>query len=78
MILGLKCLRHDLFLIILLEKIKLMKEIFIYEVEQKIETFIPPDLSQDALPFSFRFYDPIIALIQENISNHTRETLSLK
>jgi hypothetical protein len=63
MILGLRCLRHDLFLVALLEKIKLMKEIFVYEVEQRIETFIPADLSQDGLPMSFRFYDPIIALI---------------
>ena len=30
--------------------------------------FIPNDLSQDSLPLSFRFYDPIIAFAAEGVS----------
>ena len=30
------------------------------------------------MPISFQFYDSIIALVQENISNHKRDTLTLK
>ena len=30
------------------------------------------------MPVSFQYYDTIIALIQENTSNHKRDTLTLK
>ena len=45
MILGCKCLRGVLFVEVLLEKIKLMKNIFMYDIELGHETFIPRDLS---------------------------------
>ena len=48
---------------VLLLKIKMVKEVFMYEVESGAETFIPKDLSQDILPMSYRYYDPIIAII---------------
>lgn len=32
----------------------------------------------DNLPFSMRYYDPIVAIIQENINDHTRERFNLK
>jgi hypothetical protein len=43
-----------------------------------MESLIPNDLSQDKLPYSFRFYDPIIAIIQENISDNKKEKLEFK
>ena len=63
MMLNLKCLRPDLFITALLEKIKLSKEVFMYDVEQENEVFIPKELSQDSFPISFIYYDSIIALI---------------
>jgi len=45
MILGLKCLRGELYLKALLEKIRKMKEVFIFEIEQGTPTFIPWELS---------------------------------
>jgi len=42
---------------------------FIYELERGHEAFIPNDLSQDKLPLSFKYYDPIIAIVAENISD---------
>ena len=44
-------------------KIKLIKELFIYELECGFECIIPKELSQDTFPFSFRYYDPIIAIV---------------
>jgi hypothetical protein len=45
MILSCKSLRGSLYLEVILEKYKLAKELFIGEVEDGCETFIPKDLS---------------------------------
>jgi hypothetical protein len=39
---------------------------------------IPEELSQDDMPLSFRYYDPIIILIQERLSNDRREFFKVK
>ena len=69
MILGVKTFKGILFVEILLQKYQLLKELFLFEIEDGRATFIPKDLSQDHLPMSFRYYDPIIAIVSENISN---------
>ena len=63
MMLGLKCLQGDLYLVALLEKIKLSKEVFLYDIEQGDETYIPDDINQNNFSLSFQYYDPTIALI---------------
>jgi hypothetical protein len=78
MMLACKSLRGSLYLEVLLEKYKLVKELFINEVENGTETYIPKDLSQDHLPMSYRYYDPIIAIISEHVSHQKRENLTLK
>ena len=45
MILGVKGLKGILYIELLLEKIKIMKEMFLNEIEDGVETFIPRDLS---------------------------------
>ena len=35
----------------------------VYDIEQGADILIPKDLSQDNLPYSFRYYDPIISII---------------
>lgn len=45
MILGLRGIHGILFIEALLEKIKLVKEIFLYDIEEGVETYIPKDLS---------------------------------
>lgn len=39
---------------------------------------IPDSLSQDNLPLSFRFYDPIIQIIQMKLSFNRREFFKVK
>ena len=78
MVLGSRCLTGALFMEALLWKIKMVKEVFLWEIEQGGELFIPKELSQDLMPMSFRFYDPIIAIIAENVSYYKREKLSLR
>jgi len=42
-------------------------------MEIGLETVIPKDLSQDNLPPSFRFYDPIQLIINDGISEERRD-----
>lgn len=41
----------------LISKIQVAKQIFILEIEQGQEAYIPNELSNDNLPSSFWFYD---------------------
>ena len=53
---------------ILLKVISLEKELFILEMEQGSEVFIPHRLSQDQLPMSYKYYDPIMNIILQQQS----------
>ena len=48
------------------------------DIEGGDEALIPKELSQDQLPYSFRFYDPIIAIIQDNVEDHGRDIHTMK
>ena len=52
----------------MLRRIELAKELFMLEVETGKEVFIMKDLTMDHFPYSMRYYDPILAIVQENIS----------
>lgn len=45
-----------------LQNIKYQKEIFILDLEQGKEVFIPKELRQDRMPQSFIYYDSILLL----------------
>lgn len=47
----------------ILKRIEIQKEMFVSELLKGDAVYIPWDLSQDNLPWSFRFYDPIIQII---------------
>jgi hypothetical protein len=51
-----------------LEKIHYSKQLFTFEIEDDAEVFIPQDLSQSGLPISFRYYDPLILMVQDHMS----------
>jgi len=59
MIAQLKALQGELYILIILKRISLSREIFLMNIEIGMETMIPRDLSQKGLPKSFRYYDPI-------------------
>ena len=48
------------------------------EVEQGSEVFIPRELAQKQLPLSFRFYDPILKMVQELICDDKKDFFVLK
>ena len=45
MMIGLKCLSGELYLKALLEKIRKIKEVFMFDIEEGTATFIPLELS---------------------------------
>lgn len=57
---------------------QLVKQSFLLDFEQGNEVMIPEELSQDGMPLSFRYYDPIIILIQERLSSNKREYFKVK
>ena len=66
------------FLKCILRHIELTRELFLMEIQQGQEVFIPKDLSQDHFPYSFRYYDPIAAIVQENVNDESRQLLNMK
>lgn len=75
---GVGCFQGLTFIEILLKQISLAKEIFLLNLAQGDEIIIPEELSQKKLPLSYRFYDPIMKLIQEDLSKDMREFFSLQ
>lgn len=63
MILGIKAIKGILYAEILLKKIQMVKNLILYDIEKGNEILIPKELGQSSLPYSFRYYDPIIAII---------------
>lgn len=73
-----KSLSGPRFLMGQLKLYELTKKIFILEFELGNEVLIPQALSQDQLPLSFRYYDPIIQFIQMKLSMQRREFFKVK
>ena len=76
--LGLKSLPGILYIRAMLLKIELSKQIFVLEVQDGHEVFIAKDLSQQNMPISFRFYDPIIHIILDKMTAESSDYFKLK
>ena len=70
---GLNILKGRLYLEAQLKRISISKQLFILELEQGTEVFIPPDLCINRYPQSFRFYDHILNFIKENLSTERKD-----
>ena len=51
----------------ILKKIELARDLLVLDVETGQEAMIPKLLSQDWLPQSFRYYDAVLKMVQNNI-----------
>ena len=72
------CLNKILFIKCALMKIQVAKELFVLEVEQGHEAYVPNELAVEYLPLSFRFYDAILIYVQELVSSKTKDLNSFK
>ena len=78
MLISLKAVTGLLFVRSLITRVILTKCLFVHEIEEGGEIFIPHELSQDSLAYSFRYYDPVLSFIQDNISDERRDYFTLK
>ena len=69
LLINMKAICGILYIKALIHRQELSKYLFIHEIEQGQEVYIPIELSQDKMPPSFRYYDPILALIQNNLDH---------
>lgn len=77
-IVNLRAVTRVLLIKVCLAKIKIAREMFIIEVEEGKETYIPNELSQDSLPINFRFYDPILIWVQDLVSKSKQSLCDFK
>ena len=63
-----KVLKNEYFLLGVLIKINIDRDILCMQLEQGNEVKIPFQMSQDHYPVSFRFYDPLQRIIKKHIS----------
>jgi hypothetical protein len=73
-----KVLKGMLYLEGMIQKIKLQKEQYALQIELGNEVFIPTELSQDDFPMSFRYYDPILNVLDDTISNERKELFFIR
>ena len=68
LVLNLKAVDRILYIKLLLKKIELAKSLFILEIEQGEEVYIPPELSIHQFPLSYRSYDSILNFTSSSVS----------
>ena len=78
MAISMRAIRGLAYLKCWLRRIELVRELFLMEIERGHEVLIPYYMSQDQYPASMRYYDPIIAIVQENISEVARHQFAMK
>lgn len=67
-----------LFVLLRIKILSIIKEIFVLDLKQGKELMIPKELRMDHLPMSFRFYDPIIKILQLNIDDDTKYQYNIR
>jgi len=55
------------YILSLIKREELVKELFIMDIEEGGEVYIPLKMNQEQIPRSFRYYDPIMNIIIDNI-----------
>ena len=78
LMIKLRAVQGEMLIHVILKSINTARKIFFMQIEDGEEVFIPKELSQDGLPFSFRFYDPVLISIQAFCSEAAREKFQLK
>lgn len=72
MLINMKLITGPRLLESLLKKIELVKELFLMDLELGEEVIIPRELSQDTLPYSYRYYDYILLMVQDKATQDRR------
>ena len=77
-LINFKAIKQVLYIKAALMKIQVAKELFVLEIEQGHEAYVPPELTVDLMPLSFRFYDAILVFVQDLVSAKAKDLNSFK
>lgn len=69
--------KGPLYLRCLLEKIEIAKKLFIQDIGDGDEVFIPYELSHSQYPWSYRYYDPIMLIAFDRLTEEKKEYIKL-
>jgi len=73
MCISMKAVRKLEYVLCLIKRIEIAKQLFVIDIEQGTEVFIPPDLRMNTFPLSFQFNDPILMIIHSRMSDDRKE-----
>ena len=63
---------NPIFIQLAIREINLQKQLFVYSIELGGETIVPKCLDQKNLPQSYKFYNPVLSIIEELCQDHKR------
>jgi hypothetical protein len=72
-LLGMKAVSGLDYILCLMKRIELAKQLFVLDIEEGTEVFIPKELRTDHFPQSFQFNDPILMIIHKKMSDDRKE-----
>jgi hypothetical protein len=73
LILNIKAVTKINYIQCLIKRIELAKRLFVMDIEQGAEAYIPNDLRNSKLPLSFQYYDPIMTIVQQRMADDRKE-----
>ena len=62
----------------MIEKIELAKQILMLEIESGDDVYILRELSQDHLPYSFRYYDSLFRMVHDRVNFDKKQLQAFK
>lgn len=71
-------IRGLVYLFLRIKIIKLIREIFVLDLKQGREMMIPIELRMDHLPESFKFYDPLLSILQQDIDFFSKYAFNIR
>ena len=77
-VVNMKAVKGVMMLKALITKIMFAKKIFVLDIEQSKEAYIPNELCNDKLPPSFWFYDACLQQVQNLVLDEKREFAKFK
>lgn len=78
MLMFIGALDRILFIKLRLKQYQLAKELFVLELEQGHEVYIPEILQNSSLPQSYKYYDFLSKYIQDQVSHQCKDNILFK
>ena len=78
LIMSMKCVKHILFVKVALKRIELAKYIFILDMQQGKQIYIPSELQVDQFSQGLRFYDLTLNMLEEALTSEIKDVINFR